>query len=271
MKLYLGCVSKLNSAISKQEASGVISSELSKTRLGKTQCVVPIYNEGENVKVLYNSLISENVPFDSLTFIYDIDADTSLPFIAEIGESDGRVSAKKNTFGRGVINALRFGFKNAEPGPVIVMMGDNSDKLSIVPEMISLWSSGAVLVSPSRYMPGGKQHGGPPLKSFLSMISGRVIGFLGFPTNDPTNNFKLYDGQWLAAQDIESVGGFEVALELSFKAHSQGKTIKQLPTEWWDRTEGESNFQLWAWLPKYLYWYLLAMSSIFLAKNPSKR
>lgn len=221
--------------------------------------IVPIYNEGENVKVLYRALVAEEAPFDSLSFIYDIDTDSSLPFIAEISEQDSRVTAKKNTFGRGVINAMRYGFAHAESGPVLVLMGDNSDKLSIIPEMIELWGQGATIVSPSRYMPGGKQHGGPPVKSFLSRISGTFIGLIGFPTSDPTNNFKLYDGVWLRDQKIESLGGFEVALELCFKAYKQGKTIKQLPTEWWDRTEGESNFKLFAWLPKYLYWYLRAV------------
>ena len=116
-------------------------------------------------------------------------------------------------------------------------------------------------------MAGGKQHGGPPLKSFLSKVSGKFIGLIGFPTCDPTNNFKLYDGSWLAKQEIESVGGFEVALELSYKAYSQGKSIKELPTEWWDRTAGESNFQLWAWMPKYLYWYLLAVLSVLFSRK----
>ena len=39
-------------------------------------------------------------------------------------------------YGPGVIRALRIGFERAEPGPVIVLMGDLSDKLSIVPEML---------------------------------------------------------------------------------------------------------------------------------------
>ena len=121
---------------------------------------------------------------------------------------------------------MKFGFANSNDGPLIVLMGDNSDKLSIIPEMIEMWAQGATVVSPSRYMPGGKQHGGPPLKSFLSMISGKFIYLLGFPTSDPTNNFKLYDAAWLREQNIESVGGFEVALELCYKAHSQGKTIR---------------------------------------------
>jgi hypothetical protein len=106
------------------------------------------------------------------------------------------------------------------------------------------------------------QHGGPPLKTFLSRTAGRVLKAWGFPTADATNNFKLYDGRWLAAQRIESQGGFEVALELCYKAYCQGERIVELPTEWWDRTMGQSRFKLWRWIPKYLRWYVRALLAV---------
>ncbi len=226
------------------------------------QIVVPIYNEGENVVRLYENLLAEKVPFDSLKFVYDLDSDTTLPFIEKINAADKRVLAERNDFGRGVCNALRWGFAHAAAGPVIVLMGDNSDKLSIIPEMIERWRRGAAVVSPSRYMPGGKQHGGPVLKGLMSRIAGVSLRLLGFPTSDPTNNFKLYDGEWLKAQKIESVGGFEVALELCCKAFESGLRIEQLPSEWWDRTMGQSRFRIVAWLPKYLKWYFKTIGAL---------
>lgn len=225
------------------------------------QIIVPVYNEGEGVITLYRKLQAEDVPFDSLRFIFDFDEDTSVPFIRRLAAEDPRVQADKNRFGRGAVQALRWGFAHAKPGPVLVVMGDLSDKLSIIPQMLDHWRGGATIVSASRYMPGGKQHGGPPLKTFLSRTAGKSLRLCGFPTADATNNFKLYDGQWVAGQTIESDGGFEIALELCYKAFSQGKAIAELPTEWWDRTEGESNFKLWAWLPRYLKWYLRSLLS----------
>jgi hypothetical protein len=226
------------------------------------QLVVPIYDEGENILRLYERLSLDDVPFQSLRFVYDKDDDTSLPFIAELQARDPRVAATKNTYGPGVIRALRFAFERVDPGPVIVLMGDLSDKLSIVPEMVGMWREGAVLVSPSRYMPGGRQHGGGLLKSTLSRLAGSTLGWIGFPTSDPTNNFKLYDGEWLRSQQIESEGGFEVALELCYKAYTQGKQIRQLPTEWYDRASGVSRFRLRAWLPRYLRWWSLTLLAV---------
>jgi len=230
------------------------------------QIVVPIYNEGDNVVRLADELRSAGVAFDSLRFVYDFDGDTTLPFIAQLRSKDDRITADKNCFGRGVINALRWGFAHASDGPVIVVMGDNSDKLSIIPEMVALWENGATVVSPSRYMAGGEQHGGGFIKSGMSRIAGRSLKIFGFPTADATNNFKLYDGAWLREQKIESVGGFEVALELCFKAFDQGKTIVELPTVWRDRTQGESRFKILAWTPKYLRWYFMILGSLIRKK-----
>jgi dolichol-phosphate mannosyltransferase len=228
----------------------------------KIQILVPVYNEGENVTKLYRELLHTEVPFDSLTFIYDFDGESSLPFIERMSCSDQRVRADKNEFGRGVVNAFRWGFSRCSSGPVLVLMGDNSDKLSIIPEMIQLWQEGATIVAPSRYMPGGKQHGGPPLKTFLSRTAGIFLKFCGFPTADATNNFKLYDGQWVSRQQVESGGGFEIALELCYKAYRDGRQIVELPTEWWDRTMGESRFKMWSWIPRYLHWYFRALGLV---------
>lgn len=231
------------------------------------QIVVPVYNEGENIRVLYRTLLEEGVNFDCARFVYDFEEDTTVPVLRELQREDERIQLEKNQYGRGVLNALRWGFSRCTPGPVIVMMGDNSDKVSIVPEMIRLWSEGATIVSPSRYMPGGEQHGGGVIKSGLSRFAGTSLGWLGFPTCDPTNNFKLYDGVWLAQQQIESRGGFEVALELTYKAFCQGRRIVELPTVWRDRTAGESKFNLRKWLPLYLEWYLRCVGAVFAARQ----
>ncbi len=224
------------------------------------QIIVPVCNEGYNVVTFYRELSSRDAPFDSLTFIYDDDSDTSLPFLRKLTEEDARVCGEKNGIGLGVLNALCWGFEHCEPGPVVVMMGDFSDDISILPHVMEEWRRGATIVCPSRYMKGGAQEGGGAVKSTLSRMAGRSLRWLGFPTTDPTNSFKLYDGQWLSEQMIESTGGFEVALELCYKACRDGKRIVELPTIWHDRETGKSRFRLVKWLPHYLKWYVKAVA-----------
>lgn len=230
----------------------------------KIQIVVPVYNEGQGVVRLYDNLLAAGVTFDQIKFVYDFDADTSVPFINQLNERDARVIGDKNLYGRGAVNALRWGFAHSVSGPVITVMGDGSDKLSDIPKMVDLWTKGATIVSASRYTRGGVQQGGGVVKSSMSRLAGLSLSFLGFPTSDATNNFKLYDGTWLSKQKVESVGGFEVAIELCFKCYKDGKDIVEIPTEWRDRTDGKSNFKLIAWTPKYLKWYLKILGYKFL-------
>lgn len=63
----------------------------------------------------------------------------------------------------------------------------------------------------------------------------------------------------LEAIPIESTGGFEIGMEITVKAYVAGYRITELPSEWTDREEGESNFHMWKWLPHYLHWYFFCI------------
>jgi hypothetical protein len=143
---------------------------------------------------------------------------------------------------------------------VLISMSDGSDDPADVEPMLDLARSGADVVSASRYMSGGRQVGGPPLKRLMSRTAGLTLHwFGGVPTHDPTNNFKLYSRRFLDAVTIESTAGFELALELTVKATIAGRRVAEVPTTWRDRTAGQSNFKLRKWLPHYLHWYWAAM------------
>ena len=62
-----------------------------------------------------------------------------------------------------------------------------------------------------------------------------------------------------------------MALELCYKAFVQGEPIRQLPTEWFDRTSGESRFRLRAWLPRYLRWWWRAARATLRSHLPGGR
>jgi hypothetical protein len=62
---------------------------------------------------------------------------------------------------------------------------------------------------------------------------------------------------------IESTGGFELGIELTVKAYLLGMRVAEVPTTWRDRTAGQSNFKLWTWLPRYLYWYRRGVAARF--------
>jgi glycosyltransferase involved in cell wall biosynthesis len=221
--------------------------------------VVPVYNEAENFPNLVRE-VERHVPGPfTLHTVYDFDADTTVPVVRELGATRPWLRLVKNR-GKGVVGALRTGFETVGAGPVLVVMADLSDDLRDVPRMLDLYRAGARVVCPSRYCPGGRQLGGPWLKRTLSRAAGLSLHLLvGFPTRDATNNFRLYDAALVNDLGVESVGGFELALELTAKAFRRGVRIAELPTTWHDRVAGESRFNLKKWLPKYAHWYGYAL------------
>jgi dolichol-phosphate mannosyltransferase len=226
--------------------------------------IVPVYNEAAN----FPNLIAEverhiPTPF-TLYVVYDFDADTTVPVAQALAADRPWLRLVKNDLGRGVVYAIKKGFQTVPSGPVFVVMADLSDDLSIVPRMLELYRQGNRIVCASRYMPGGKQLGGPFLKRTLSRLAGLSLRYgVWFPTHDATNNFRLYDAALVNELSIDSTGGFELALELTAKAFRRRVQIGEVPTTWRDRTAGESRFRLTKWLPKYLYWYGYALWARF--------
>jgi dolichol-phosphate mannosyltransferase len=164
-----------------------------------------------------------------------------------------------NDLGRGVHNAMKAGIAGTTGRYVLISMADGSDDPTAVDRMVELARNGADVVSASRYMKGGRQVGGPPLKRLMSRAAGLTLHwFARVPTHDPTNNFKLYRRAFLESTTIESTAGFELALELTVKATLARRQIAEIPTTWRDRTAGQSNFKLRKWLPHYLHWYRVA-------------
>jgi glycosyltransferase involved in cell wall biosynthesis len=219
--------------------------------------VVPVYNEGKNIEgVLRRFMTAVATRPVEILVVYDFDGDTTVPVVQRLQPEIPEVRLVRNTLGRGVLNAIRTGFAAAAGGQVLVMMADGSDEPGDVDAMVDKARGGADLVSAARYAPGGHQVGGPLLKRLMSRTAGLSLHWVaGVPTHDPTNNFKLYSRGLLDAVQIESSAGFELALELTVKAHALGFHIAEVPTTWRDRTAGESRFRLTKWLPHYLRWY----------------
>jgi hypothetical protein len=222
---------------------------------------VPVYNEGPNIAGFCRAL-KKAPPGYELLICYDFEGDDTLPALARLPASEQPASLRPvlNTLGRGARYAIEAGMRAASAPVVVVSMADVSDDLSRLEPMIAGVEGGADVVCASRYMRGGKQIGGPMLKSFLSRAAGVTLRLLsGLPTHDPTNSFKAYSRDFLRRTPIESAAGFALALELTVKAHFGGGRVEEIPSTWTDRTEGKSRFRLFTWLPHYLRWYLWAL------------
>jgi dolichol-phosphate mannosyltransferase len=223
--------------------------------------VLPVYNEGEAVEPVLRALSAGIQTPHELVVVYDFDGDTTVPVVARLATEIPGLRGLRNELGRGVLNAMKAGIAGTTAPYVLISMADGSDEPHVVDLMVALARQGADVVSASRYMKGGHQVGGPPLKRLISRAAGLSLHwFAGVRTHDPTNNFKLYRRTFLDATPIESTAGFELALELTVKATIAGRSIAEVPTTWRDRTAGQSNFKLRKWLPHYFHWYRLAFA-----------
>jgi glycosyltransferase involved in cell wall biosynthesis len=221
--------------------------------------VVPVYQEADNIQLFLRDLEQELREPHEVLIVYDFPGDNTLPAIAAMQPPPADVRLVHNTLGKGVLNALKAGFQASRGDVILVMMADRSDDPKDVSAMAHRIRAGADVVAGSRYARGGRQEGGPLVKRTLSRLAGISLHYLaGLPVHDATSNFRAYSRRVIERIPIEGTVSFALALELTLKAHWRGWMVAEVPTTWRDRTAGQSRFRLFAWMPHYLYWYLLA-------------
>ena len=225
----------------------------------RVSVVIPAYDEGESiVPVLERIFESVMLPCEALVVVDD-EADSTRPVVLRLAAQEPRLRCLVNTYGRGPANAIRYGIDHASTPVVVVTMADGCDDARQIDDLVRLVERGVVVAAASRYMAGGQQVGGPLLKGLLSSMAGRSLHLVArVGTRDATNSFKAYSAAFVQAVGIDSRDGFEIGIELTAKARRLRLPTAEIPTIWLDRHDGISNFQVAAWLPKYLHWYRLA-------------
>jgi glycosyltransferase involved in cell wall biosynthesis len=221
--------------------------------------VLPVYNEAENIGPVLHRLERSVRTRHEILVVYDFEGDTTVLAVRRLAFPAIRLH--QNTRGRGVLNAMRSGIGAARGELILISMADGSDEPEVIDRMVAIARGGADIVAASRYMPGGRQIGGPRLKVTLSRFAGLSLHHIaGLPIHDATSNFRLYRRSFLESVRIESSAGFELALELTVKAYLAGRIIAEVPTVWRDRSAGATRFRLWRWLPHYMRWYMRALA-----------
>lgn len=220
---------------------------------------MPVYNEGAVIQETIKRVESAVIPPHELLIIYDMEGDTTISPVKKLQKKYPNVKLLKNK-SKGALNALKTGISEAKGNAVCIMMADLTDDPKVLNKMIQKFDEGFDVIAASRYMRDGSQIGGPIIKQLLTRTAGLSLHYLvGLPTHDATNSFRLYSKRFLNKTKIESDGGFELATELTVKAHFNGYKVSEVPTIWTYLAK-ESRFYLRKWLPKYLKWYFWAVN-----------
>ena len=225
----------------------------------RVSVVIPAYQEADAIESVIDRLV-EGITIDAeLLVVVDAPDDSTVPVVARMAEGGAPVRVLVNTYGRGPAFAIRYGIDSAAAPVVVVTMADGSDDATQIDDLCRLVERGVVIAAASRYMSGGRQIGGPVLKSLLSRVAGLSLFVLArVGTRDATNSFKAYRSEFVRAVGIDSDSGFELGLELVAKARRLREPVAELPTIWIERHVGISRFKLVSWLPRYLRWYAFA-------------
>jgi dolichol-phosphate mannosyltransferase len=221
--------------------------------------VIPAYEEGDAIVAVLDRLFDAvELPCEVLVVV-DFEEDSTVPVLRAYAQHEPRLRPLVSTYGRGPAQAIRYGIDHASHEAVVVTMADGSDDPRQIDDLARLIDRGVVVAAASRYSSGGQQVGGPYVKGMLSRGAGTSLGRLArVGTRDATNSFKAYSRSFIAEVGIDSRSGFEIGLELTAKARRLRRPVAELPTIWLDRTDGESNFDVKGWIPKYLRWYRFA-------------
>lgn len=111
----------------------------------KISIIVPIFNEEQNIRELYEALCS-HVEFSELIFVDDGSTDQSISKIKELRNQDERVRFLSFSRNFGHQNALKAGLDHCTGNCAITMDGDLQHPPSLIPNMISEWKNASDIV-----------------------------------------------------------------------------------------------------------------------------
>jgi dolichol-phosphate mannosyltransferase len=229
--------------------------------------VIPVYNEGANIRHVLDSLRSIQRTRFRVLICYDRDDDDTLPAIADY-QAPFPIQLVKNR-GKRALGAIVTGFADSTAPAVLVFPGDDDYNAPRLDQMMDAFRGGADIVCASRFIPGGCMVGCPWLKATLVRLSAFVLRHVArLPTHDASNGFRLFSRRVVHDIPIESKKGFAYSIELLVKCHRLGWPIVETPVHWYERKHGQSRFQVVRWLPDYLPWFTYAFRTTYLRLGP---
>jgi len=231
--------------------------------------VIPVYNEGENILPVLESLKRGIEPPFRVFICYDRDDDSTLKALR--GYDPGYpVIPVKNAIAPGPHGAVVTGLRATTAPHVLVIPADDDYNADTFERMRAVAASGAEIVCASRFMRGGSMVGCPWLKALLVRSGAFTLKHLGrLPTHDATNGLRLFSRRVLDSIEIESTVGFTYSIELLVKTHRLGWRIDEVPARWFERKQGQSRFKVLKWIPPYLHWYSYAFATTYLRRPAS--
>lgn len=210
----------------------------------KTLIIIPTYNERENLENIV-AAIHEVVPHVHILVVDDNSPDGTGDIADRMSEADERVHVLHRAGKAGLGKAYIAGFEWALAGDwerVFEMDADFSHDPKYLPAMLDAAESADMVVG-SRYVDGGGTRDWGLARRIISRGGGLYArAILGVGIQDLTAGFICYRRETLEKLDLEGVTstGYVFQIELKYRVHRLGLTIREVPIVFPDRVAGES-------------------------------
>jgi dolichol-phosphate mannosyltransferase len=229
--------------------------------------VIPVFNEGVNIRKVVDSLKTSSFPLRVL-ICYDFDEDDTLAALKDYDPRPLQLMLVRNRK-RGAHGAVLSGFAASDAPCVVTFPGDDLHNGARIDLLVRKFREGNDIVAASRFMPGGTMQGCPLFKAILVRSSAWFMYHVArVPTRDSSNGLRLFSRRVLDQIPIESELGFAYSIELLTKVHRLRWPIAEVPFLWHERETGQSQFRTLGWLPAYFHWLRYALGTTFLRRGP---
>jgi dolichol-phosphate mannosyltransferase len=207
--------------------------------------ILPTYNEAENLEPIIRAA-RERLPAGSRVLVVDDRSPDGTGRIADrLAAAEDAVVVLHRARKQGIGPAYIAGFRRALAGGaelIAQMDADFSHDPADLPRLLEA-AAGADLVVGSRYVAGGGVAEWGALRRTISR-AGSVYArsVLGVPVRDLTSGFKVFRRRVLEAIDLGSISslGYAFQVETTYRAHSAGFRVVEVPIRFFDRRVGES-------------------------------
>lgn len=210
----------------------------------KTVCIVPTYNERENISRIIDEIRALPVKID-LLIVDDNSPDGTAAIVKERMQGEPNVFIIERPGKMGLGTAYVAGFKwaiNNGYDFILEMDADFSHDPKEIPNFLKAIAD-CDLVLGSRYLNGITVINWPLRRLILSYGANQYTKLItGLPLKDATGGFKCFRREVLEAIDLDRVhsGGYSFQIEMSFKAWKKGFRLREIPIIFVERRVGNS-------------------------------
>ena len=221
----------------------------------KIVVIIPTYQERENIVLLIPALQKqfETLSHDMHILVVDDNSpDGTAEVVRDMMGSYKNVhliTGEKNGLGAAYIRGMKYCLEEMSSDAVFEMDADFSHKPEDIPRMVTELMKGPDFVIGSRFVSGGSipDEWGiiRKLISFFGNVVARYLAGL-YRVRDCTAGFRIIRASLLRRIDVSAlkVQGYAFQVSLLHRAMTEGASIKEIPVEFIDRTNGESKLGL---------------------------